>query len=39
MSMFPDANNILHLFSGSLPKGNYKRFDLKPEYADIYGDR
>ena len=38
LSMFPDAKNILHLFAGSLPKGNYTRFDLKPEYADVCGD-
>lgn len=36
MSMFPDATDILHLFSGSLPKGNYIRFDLHS--ADINGD-
>jgi len=38
LSMFPDAKNILHLFGGSLPKGNYTRFDIIPEYADICGD-
>lgn len=37
MSMFPDAQDILHLFSGSLPKGNYIRFDMVQE-ADIQGD-
>jgi len=37
MSMFPDASNVLHLFSGSLPTGNYTRFDLK-EDADVVGD-
>ena len=37
MSIFPDASRILHLFSGSLPKGNYVRFDLVQE-ADIQGD-
>ena len=26
--LFPDAKNVLHLFSGSLPKGGYTRFDL-----------
>jgi len=35
-SLFPDATEILHLFSGSLPKGNYVRFDLHG--ADINGD-
>ena len=38
MALFPDAKNILHLFSGSLPKGNYTRFDIKPENADIVGN-
>ena len=37
MSLFPDAKRILHLFSGSLQKGNYIRFDInKP--SDIIGD-
>jgi len=31
MSMFPDAENVLHLFSGSLPPGNYIRLDSNPE--------
>ena len=26
--LFPEAKNVLHLFSGSLPAGNYTRFDL-----------
>ncbi len=30
MSMFPDAKNVLHLFSGSLPKSSkYTTFDIK----------
>jgi len=37
MSMFPDAQDILHLFSGSLPEGNYTRFDMVQE-ADVQGD-
>jgi len=37
MSMFPDAENILHLFSGSLPEGNYTRFDIQGE-VDVQGD-
>ena len=37
MSMFPDAKDILHLFSGSVPKGNYTRFDLIQK-ADVQGD-
>lgn len=37
MSMFPKAESILHLFSGSLPKGNYTRFDLI-QGADVNGD-
>jgi len=28
MSLFPDAEKVLHLFSGSLPPGNYTRVDL-----------
>lgn len=36
MSLFPDAQRILHLFSGSLPAGPYVRFDMKD--ADIRGD-
>jgi len=31
MVMFPDAERILHLFSGSLPPGNYDRLDINPE--------
>ena len=38
ISLFPDAENILHLFSGNIPKGNYTRFDIIKEYADIQGD-
>lgn len=38
MSMFPDANKILHLFSGSLPKGNYTRFDINPNNTDVVGN-
>lgn len=37
MSMFPQAKKILHLFSGSLPEGDYVRFDLKQE-CDVVGD-
>ena len=36
LSLFPDAEHILHLFSGSLPPGNYVRFDLKD--ADVCED-
>lgn len=41
MSMFPDKKNILQLFSGSLPKGNYVRFDIcnnDKADADVIGD-
>lgn len=38
MCMFPDKTNILHLFSGSLPPGNYTRFDRRPELADVTGE-
>lgn len=30
-ALFPDADNILHLFSGSLPPGHYTRFDCRAE--------
>jgi hypothetical protein len=32
MALFPDAKGtaILHVFSGSLPKGDYHRVDLNP---------
>lgn len=36
MSLFPDAEKVLHLFSGSLPAGNYTRFDVSG--ADVEGD-
>ena len=36
-SMFPDATKVLHLFSGSIPPGNYIRFDRLPG-ADVVGD-
>ena len=37
MSLFPDAENVLHLFSGSLQAGPWKRLD-SVESADIKGD-
>jgi len=37
MSMFPDATSALHLFSGSLPSGDYLRFDIQGD-ADVVGD-
>lgn len=37
MTMFCDRKNVLHLFSGSLPPGDYLRFDmLQP--AEVNGD-
>lgn len=36
-SMFPDAEQVLHLFSGSLPKGNYVRLDNRQD-ADVHGE-
>ena len=36
-SMFPDAERVLHLFSGSLPAGNHVRFD-RLTGADVVGD-
>lgn len=39
MAMYPDAERVLHVFSGSLPPGPYVRFDLsKDRIADVYGD-
>lgn len=39
MSMFPDAQDILHVPSGSLPPGPYLRIDIRPEVRpDIIGD-
>jgi hypothetical protein len=39
LSMFPDAEKILHLFSGSLPKGDYIRFDSNQNLdAEVYGN-
>ena len=36
--MFPDAKKVLHLFSGSLPPGDYVRFDCREELApDVLG--
>lgn len=38
-AMFQDAKQILHLFSGSLPPGNYVRLDIRPEVSpDVVGD-
>lgn len=40
LSMFPDAQRVLHLFSGSLPpdpQGRYVRFDCQGS-ADVLGD-
>lgn len=39
MAMFPDAEDILHVPSGSLPPGPYLRIDIRPEVnPDIVGD-
>jgi len=39
LSMFPDARDILHVPSGSLPPGPYLRIDIRPEVQpDIVGD-
>ncbi len=38
-TLFPDAKDVLHLFSGSLEKGNYTRFDCNEERdTDVRGD-
>jgi hypothetical protein len=36
-TLFPDSKKVLHLFSGSLPAGDYVRFDLNDQ-ADVQGD-
>jgi hypothetical protein len=39
MSMFPDAHDVLHVPSGSIPPGPYLRIDIRPECEpDIVGD-
>lgn len=39
MSMFPDARDILHVPSGSIPPGPYLRIDIRHEVnPDIVGD-
>ncbi len=38
VAMFPDAERVLHLFSGSLPPGTYTRFDIHGPNADVIGD-
>lgn len=37
LSMFPDASSILHLFSGSLPPGDYIRYDVQGD-AEVNGE-
>lgn len=37
MALFPDAERVLHLFAGSLPKGDYTRFDVQGD-VDVRGD-
>ena len=37
--LFPEAKDILHLFSGALEPGNYTRFDLREDLKpDVVGD-
>jgi SAM-dependent methyltransferase len=36
-TLFPDCKSVLHLFSGSLLRGPYVRFDIKNK-ADVQGD-
>lgn len=41
--LFPDCPRVLHLFSGSLPPGDYVRFDIRdpsevPNGVDVQGD-
>lgn len=38
-ALFPDCKKILHLFSGSLPSGDYIRFDRRQELEpDVVGE-
>lgn len=37
MALFPDAGRVLHLFAGSLPPGNYIRFDIQGR-VEVLGD-
>jgi len=38
-ALFPDAERVLHLFSGSLPAGPYTRFDMREDVeCDVRGD-
>jgi len=38
-SLFPDQKDVLHLFSGSLSKGDYTRFDINPKLKpDVVGE-
>lgn len=38
MALFPDATQVLHAFSGSLPPGPYMRLDINPAHQpDIVG--
>jgi hypothetical protein len=38
-ALFPECDPVLHLFSGSLPPGDYIRFDLLEHLdAEMYGD-
>ncbi len=32
MALFPDATRVMHLFSGSLPPGNYTRVDINKNF-------
>ena len=36
--LFPDKERVLHLFSGSLPAGDYCRFDMIQYDAEVVGD-
>lgn len=39
MALFPDKRRVLHLFSGSLPKGDYTRFDIRRDLEpEVCGD-
>ena len=38
MTMFPDAEGVMHLFSGSLPKGDYTRVDTLNGEREVNAD-
>ena len=37
-ALFFEKQRIVHVFSGSLPKGDYTRFDINPNLGDVIGN-